>query len=207
DLFTGGTDTASTTIEWAMSELIKNPNILAKAQAELREVATENTNLDKNGPKGHHYLKLIIKETLRLHTPAPILLPRLCQETCQLLGYTIPSGTIIIVNAWALGRAGEYWNNAEKFIPERFENSSIDFKSNNFEFMPFGAGRRICPGVDFGMAIVEAALAKLLLHFDWKVPGGMRPEDLDMTETLGAVTTRKKPLSLIPVLRVPLLET
>ncbi|KAJ4792488.1 Cytochrome P450 [Rhynchospora pubera] len=206
DVFTGGTDTASNIIEWAMSELIKHPDIMEKAQAEVRRVAAANTEFDKNGSMEHSYLKLVIKETLRLHPPAPILLPRLCKETCQLLGYTIPSGTIIIVNAWAIGRADDYWSDAEKFIPERFEKCSVDFKGSKFEFVPFGAGRRICPGVDFGMAVVEAALAKLLLHFDWKLPDGMQPEDLEMTETFGAVTSRKEPLSVIPVLRVPLLE-
>jgi alpha-guaiene 2-oxidase len=187
-----------------MSELIKNPDIMAKAQAEVRRAASVNNKFDENAPVELNYLKLVIKETLRLHPPAPLLLPRLCKETCQLLGYTIPSNTIIVVNAWALGRDKEYWNDAEEFKPERFENSIIDFKGNNFELLPFGAGRRSCPGIGFGTTVVETALAKLLLHFDWILPDGMRPEDLDMTEEFGAVTARKKPLYVIPVLHVPL---
>lgn len=187
-----------------MSELIKNPDIMAKAQAEVRQAASVNNRLDEFALLELNYLKLVIKETLRMHPPAPLLLPRLCKEAGQLLGYTIPSDTIIVVNAWALGRDEEYWHDAEEFKPERFQNSTIDFKGNNFELLPFGAGRRSCPGIGFGTAVVEIALAKLLLHFDWILPDGMRPEDLDMMEEFGAVTARKKPLYVVPVLRVPL---
>lgn len=206
DVFTGGTDTVSNAIEWAMSELIKNPDIMAKAQAEVRQAASINKRFDENTPVKLNYLKLVLKETLRMHPPAPLLLPRYCKETCQLLGYTIPSDTIIIVNAYALGRDDQYWHDAEEFKPERFENCTVDFKGNNFELLPFGAGRRSCPGIGFGIAVVEAALAKLLLHFDWNLPDGMRPEELDMTEEFGAVTARKKPLYVLPVQRVPLLD-
>ncbi|KAJ4794525.1 Cytochrome P450 [Rhynchospora pubera] len=201
DMFTGGTDSTSAAIEWIMSELIKNPDTMAKAQSEIRNAQTENIKFDENCPG---YLKLVIKEALRMHPVLPLLIPRLCKETCQLLGYTIPSGARVVINAWALGRDPDYWDDAEKFKPERFENCAADFKGNNLEFVPFGAGRRICPGMDFGLAVVEVALTRLLLHFDWELPNGAKPEDLDMTETYGTVSARKQPLYLIPKLQVPL---
>ncbi|KAJ3684378.1 hypothetical protein LUZ61_013542 [Rhynchospora tenuis] len=203
DVFVGGTDTASTTINWAMSELIKHPEIMGKLQAEIRHAASENTKFDVNALS---YLKSVIKETLRMHPPVPLLVPRLCMKSCEILGYTIPSRARLIVNVWALGRNPEYWNDPEEFKPERFETSSIDFKGQNFEFLPFGAGRRSCPGLEFGVAVVEEALYSLLLHFDWKLPVGMKPEDLDMTEAFGIVASRRDTLHLIPTLRVPLPE-
>lgn len=202
-MFTGGTDSTSAALEWVMSELIKHPEVMAKAQVEIRQAASENTRFKENAPG---YLKLVIKETLRMHPVLPLLIPRLCKETCQLLGYTIPSGARVVINTWALGRDPDYWDDAEKFIPERFEMCNADFKGNNLEYVPFGAGRRICPGMDFGLAVVEVALTRLLLHFDWELPNGAKLEDLDMTETYGTVSARKEPLYLIPMLRVPLPE-
>ncbi|KAJ4797508.1 Cytochrome P450 [Rhynchospora pubera] len=201
DVFLGGTDSSAVTVTWAMAELMKHPEVMAKAQAEIRQAARENTKVDENAPS---YLKLVIKETLRMHPPAPLLVPRVCKETCQVLGYTIPSGAHLIVNAWACGRSPQYWDGPEEFKPERFETSSIDFKGRNFEFLPFGAGRRICPGLQFGLAVVEATLTSLLMHFDWELPNGMKPQDLDMTEMFGITATKKEPLCLIPKLRLPL---
>ncbi|KAJ3709028.1 hypothetical protein LUZ61_012733 [Rhynchospora tenuis] len=198
DVLFAGTESSATAITWAMTELIRHPKVMAKAQAELRQAAipfTENS-LD--------YLKLVIKETLRMHPPAPLLVPRLCHESCQILGYTIPSGARIIVNAWALGRNPIYWDDPDDFKPERFETSAIDFKGQNFEFLPFGAGRRICPGLEFSLTLVEEALAKMLLHFDWELSNGMKPNNLDMMETFGISAAKKEPLFLIPILRVPL---
>ncbi|XP_078165716.1 desmethyl-deoxy-podophyllotoxin synthase-like isoform X1 [Carex rostrata] len=201
DVFLGGTDSSSTIITWAMAELIKHPDLMAKAQTEIRQAAIDNTNIDENTLG---YLQCVIKETMRMHTPGPLLIPRLCKESCQVLGYTIPTGARIVINAWALGRNPEYWNDPDEFKPERFETSSIDFKGQNFEFLPFGAGRRICPGLKFGLTVVELGLARLLLHFDWQLPDGMKPEDVDMTETFGVAATKKEPLYLVPTLRVPL---
>ncbi|XVF77888.1 hypothetical protein PTKIN_Ptkin14bG0083800 [Pterospermum kingtungense] len=159
DIFGAGGETASTTIEWAMSEMLKNPRVLKKAQIEL-----------------------VIKETLRLHPPAPLLIPRENRESCEINGYDIPAKTRVIVNAWAIGRDPNYWTDSEKFYPERFLDSSVDFKGVNFEFIPFGAGRRICPGMSLGIANIELPLAQLLYHFDWKFDDGRKLEDIDMTE-------------------------
>ncbi|KAL1551823.1 cytochrome P450 71D10-like [Salvia divinorum] len=204
DMFAAGTDTSAITVEWAMSEMMRNPSILNKAQVEVRKVFDDKGYIDEAKFHELKYLRLIIKETLRLHPALPLLIPRMNVETCEIDGYKIPAKTRVIVNAWALGRDPKYWNDAEKFIPERFGESSVDFKGNNLEYIPFGAGRRMCPGMSFGLANVELPLAMLLYHFDWKMPNGMKHEDLDMTEALGVTVRRKHPLHLVPIVKRPL---
>ncbi|XP_057415219.1 cytochrome P450 71D8-like [Lotus japonicus] len=198
DIIIAGTDTSATTIEWVMAELMKNPRVREKAQAELREAFRGKKTINETDLCELSYLNFVIKETLRLHPPAPLLVPRECRETCKIGGYEIPIKTKVIVNAWALGRDPQHWYDAEKFIPARFHETSVDFKGNNFEYIPFGAGRRICPGILLGLANIELALAALLYHFDWKLPNSMKLEDLDMIETYGAAAGRKNNLYLIP---------
>ena len=211
DMFVGGTETSMTTIEWALAELIKNPKEMAKVQEEVRtktKVGETRTHLGDNDVGQLRYLKLVVKETLRLHMPAPLLVPRVCKEQCRLGGYTIPAGSRVVINAWAMGRDPSYWEDAEAFRPGRFLDRDVDYKgTSSFEFLPFGAGRRICPGIEFGLAGVEFCLAQLLYHFDWKLPDAMASEDLDMTETsVGVSVVRKEPLRLIPVIHAPLDE-
>nr|UXF47975.1 cytochrome P450 CYP71-3 [Euphorbia poissonii] len=201
DIFIAGSETSSTTVEWAMSEMLRNPTIMHKAQEEVRRVYSKKGNVDESELHELKYLQLVIKETLRLHPPAPLLLPRESRERSEINGYEIPCKTKVIVNAWAIGRDPNHWEEAEKFNPERFVDSAIDFKGNNFEFIPFGAGRRMCPGMTFGIANVELPLAQLLFHFDWKLPGGVNPENLDMVEGFGATMRRKNDLHLIPIPR------
>ena len=192
DLFAGGSDTTQTTLLWAMAELMRNPSVMARAQAEVRGAFAGQTKVTEEGLRGLSYMHCIIKETLRLHTPVPLLLPRQCQQDCKILGYDVPKGTTIFVNAWAISRDPECWDEPEAFLPERFcAAAARDFRGSNFEFIPFGAGRRICPGMQFALATIELALASLLFHFDWSLPDGVLPSELDMTETLG-VTARKK---------------
>ncbi|KAJ8543659.1 hypothetical protein K7X08_025277 [Anisodus acutangulus] len=197
DLFAAGTETSSTTTVWAMVEMMKNPSIFAKAQAEVREAFNGKETFDENDVEELKYLKLVIKETMRLHAPVPLLVPRECREETEINGYTIPVKTKVMVNVWALGRDPKYWDDAESFKPERFEQCSVDFIGNNFEYLPFGGGRRICPGISFGLANVYLPLAQLLYHFDWKLPTGMEPRDLDLTELAGITTARKGDLYLI----------
>ncbi|MBA0759364.1 hypothetical protein Gotri_022263 [Gossypium trilobum] len=198
DLFIAGSDTSFTTLEWAMSEMLKNPRVMKKAQAEVRQVFNRKGNVDSEGLHELEYLKLVISETLRLHPPLPLLLPRECSRGCKINGYDIPVKSRVIVNAWAIARNTEYWREAETFYPERFVNSPIDYKGANFELIPFGAGRRMCPGMLYGMANVELPLAHLLYHFNWKLAGGVKMEDLDMDEVFGAVVRRKNDLCLVP---------
>ncbi|KAL4311320.1 hypothetical protein GQ457_01G006990 [Hibiscus cannabinus] len=198
DILIGGTETSSTTVEWAMSEMIKSPRILEKAQAEVRRVGDRTGDVNESDLHELNYLKLVIKETLRLHPPAPLLLPRENSERCEINGYEIQAKTKVIVNAWAIGRDPNHWNEAERFNPERFTDISVDYKGANFELIPFGAGRRMCPGMSYAMAVVELPLAQLLYHFDWKLPNGMKNEDLDMSEASGVTVERKRDLHLIP---------
>ncbi|OVA20161.1 Cytochrome P450 [Macleaya cordata] len=204
DIFIAGTETSSTTLEWVMSEILKNPWVMKKVQAEVRQVFDGKRRVDETDVNKLDYLRLVIKETLRLHAPAPLLLPRECKERCEIDGYEIPKKAKVIVNAWAIGRDPEYWSDAESFKPERFNGCSVDYKGTNFEYIPFGAGRRMCPGMSFGIANIELPLAQLLYHFDWKLPNGVKLEDLDMSETFGATVRRRNDLYLIPIPYSPL---
>ncbi|MED6114797.1 hypothetical protein PIB30_083892 [Stylosanthes scabra] len=202
DLFGAGIETSSGVIEWAISELVKNPRTMARAQEEVRTVFGVNgyTNESSSSLEKLTYLKAVIKETMRLHPPFPLLLPRECRETCEINGYTIAGGTQVIVNAWAIGRDPKHWGgeeDAEIFRPERFLESSIDYKGSDAEFIPFGAGRRICPGIYFAVASIESCVAQLLYYFDWKVPenGG----EIDMAEYFGSTARRKNDLILVPI--------
>ncbi|XP_019162081.1 PREDICTED: premnaspirodiene oxygenase-like [Ipomoea nil] len=195
EIFSAGTETSATTAVWAMSEMMKNPRVLAKAQAEVREAFRGKEKLEEEDMDELPYLKSVVKETLRCHPPVPLLFPRECREETVVCGYTIPFKSKVLINVWALGRDPKYWEDPESFIPERFEKSSIDFMGNHFEYLPFGGGRRICPGLGFGFANALSPLAHLLFHFDWKLPPG---DTLDMTEINGIAVTRKNDLLLIP---------
>ncbi|KAG8094931.1 hypothetical protein GUJ93_ZPchr0012g21776 [Zizania palustris] len=204
DMFTGGSETAATTLQWIMAELMANPNVMHKAQDEIRQALVGHHNVTEDDLSNLKYIHLVIKEALRLHPPVPLLLPRECRRPCQVHGFEVPKGAQVLVNVWAITRDPEYWDKAEEFIPERFEQSSVDFKGTNFEYTPFGAGRRMCPGMGFGLANVEIALASLLYHFDWELPAGMESRVLDMTEKMVVTARRLHDLLLVPVLRVPL---
>lgn len=201
ELFGAASETSSTTIEWVFSELLKNPKAMEKVQTEVRQLFQDKemmvcvTSIDKL-----QYLKCVIKETLRLHPPFPCLVPRESMDECNIEDYVIPPKTRIFINAWAIGRDSKYWKDAEMFKPERFEGSSIDYKGTYFELIPFGAGRRICPGMGLGISTIELVLAMLLYHFDWNLPYGNKPEDLNMDEIFGIVGRKKIELQVNPLL-------
>uniref|UniRef100_K7KMU2 Uncharacterized protein n=1 Tax=Glycine max TaxID=3847 RepID=K7KMU2_SOYBN len=142
DMFIGGTDTTSSTLEWAISELVRNPIIMRKVQEEVRI-------------------------NCGLHPPTPLLAPRETMSSVKLKGYDIPAETMVYINAWAIQRDPEFWESPEEFLPERFENSQVHFKGQEyFQFIPFGCGRRECPGINFGIASIDYVLASLLDWFD-----------------------------------------
>ncbi|CAI9094655.1 OLC1v1030432C1 [Oldenlandia corymbosa var. corymbosa] len=203
DMFTAGTETSSSTVEWAMAELISHPEVMAKLQNEIRTALREKETAEEADVQELGYLKSVVKETLRLHPPVPLLVPRESREQTEIDGYTIPIKTRVFINAWAIGRDPESWDDPESFKPERFEDSDKDFIGNHFDYIPFGAGRRMCPGMSFGLANVYLPLALLLYHFDWKLPNGLDPNDLDMSENVGLVAARANPLLLIPTLNDP----
>jgi cytochrome P450 len=195
-MFAGGTGTSASAMEWGMSELMRNPAVMKKLQGQIREafhgkaVVTE-ADLQASNLR---YLKLVIKEALRLHPPAPLLVPRESIEPCELDGYTIPAKSRVIINAFAIGRDPKYWDDAEEFKPERFEDGGVDFMGSSYEFLPFGSGRRMCPGFNYGLASMELALVALLYHFDWSLPEGVA--EVDMEEAPGLGVRRRSPLML-----------
>lgn len=174
---------------------------MAKAQAEVRNTVNRKPAVQETDLHELTYMKAVIKETLRMHTPLPFLLPRESMEARTINGYSIPEKTRVIINYWAIAMDPVSWKNPEIFEPERFTDNSIDFKGNDFELIPFGAGRRICPGISFGVANIELALASLLYHFDWKLPHHMTIKELDMDETVGLTMFRRNSLQLVPSLR------
>ncbi|GFQ04614.1 cytochrome p450 71a6 [Phtheirospermum japonicum] len=197
DMFAAGTDTTATSLEWAIAELIRNPRTMKVLQNEVREVAGSKKEIDEDDVEKMTYLKAVIKETLRLHSPVPFLIPRESTHDTKVMGYDISAGTQVLINAWAIARDPTLWENPEEFRPERFLDSSIDFRGLHFELIPFGAGRRGCPGIAFAMAVNELGLAKLVHHFNFALPNGERGEDLNMSETTGLVVHKRLPLLVV----------
>uniref|UniRef100_A0AAU8CIE8 Cytochrome p450 n=1 Tax=Corchorus olitorius TaxID=93759 RepID=A0AAU8CIE8_9ROSI len=198
DMFVAGTESVATATEWAMAELMRNPNVMNKAQEEVRRVVGKRRKIEAEDINEMKYLKCIVKETLRLHPPAPLMSPRQTSASAKLGEYDIPAKTRVLVNVWAIQRDPKLWDMPEVFLPERFENVTLDFKGQNFELIPFGIGRRICPGMSFGVVAVEYVLANLLHWFNWKLPDGMVGEKLDLTEAFGLGVCMKFPLRLVP---------
>ncbi|KAM3373500.1 hypothetical protein ACQJBY_020121 [Aegilops geniculata] len=203
DIFTAATESSATVLEWAMSEIFNHPNVMAKVQSEVRHVLGPGKAVITNKDIAElHYLRMVIKEVFRIHIPIPLLVPREAREDCTIMGYDIPKGTTIYVNAFAISRDPKYWDSPEEFNPERFENNNMDNYGTHFEFTPFGAGRRQCPGILFGTSTVEIGLTNLLYHFDWAHPNGAG-ESVDMSEKFGIATGRRFDLQLIAIPYVP----
>ncbi|CAI0382870.1 unnamed protein product [Linum tenue] len=203
NIFIGGTDTGAATVVWAMTYLMKYPIAMRKVQEELRQKVKDKGFVKEEDIQQLPYFKAVIKEAMRLQPAVPLLVPRESIQKCSLGGYEIPAKTIIHVNAWAIARDPESWGeNPDEFKPERFVGKSVDVKGSNFELIPFGAGRRICPGIHIGLATVEIALANLLYAFDWEMPAGMKSEDLDMDVLPGLTMHKKNALCLVAINRV-----
>lgn len=204
DIFVAGTDTGAATIIWSMTALIQNPEAMEKLQKEIRQVVGDRGAVKEDDVPKLPYLKAVIKETLRLYPPAPLLLPRESMESCNVEGYVIPAKTLVYINAWAIARDPEHWESPDEFVAERFlDDSSIDITGQDFRVIPFGAGRRGCPGISMGLATVELVLANLVHSFHWEMPPGMSKQDID-TDVLPGITMHKKhPLCLVPINRIP----
>lgn len=199
DTFAGGIDTCAVTIIWIMSELMRNPRVMREAQSEVRAAVLNKPRVEEEDVQRLKYLKMILKENFRLHPPGTLLIPRETMQSCEIAGYSVPAGTRIHVNVWAMGRDPHIWDRPEDFYPERFQDADVDFRGSHFELLPFGSGRRACPAIAMGVANVELVLANLLYCFDWELPEGMKEQDIDMEETGQLVFRKKVPLSLVPV--------
>lgn len=204
DILVGGTETITTTVEWALVQLLKHPGIIKKAQDELNEVVGHERVVDERDIPQLKYFQAVVKETLRLHPAGPLLLPHESREACEVGGYHVPAKTRIFVNVWAVHRHPSAYENPLDFNPERFLGSALDTKGMDFQLLPFGSGRRICPGMNFGLLMVQIILAKLLHTFTWMLPGEESPEDIDMGEVFGVTIPKAIPLQVVASARLPL---
>ncbi|XP_031398003.1 cytochrome P450 CYP736A12-like [Punica granatum] len=202
DMLVASMDTSTTAIDWTMSELLRNPRVMQKLQQELEKVVGLDRPVEESDLENLHYLDMVIKESLRLYPVLPLLLPREALEGCIIDGFHIPRKSRVIVNAYAIGRDPSAWPNPEMFWPERFEGSDVDVQGHNFQLIPFGSGRRSCPGLQLGLTVMKFVLAQLSHSFKWELPEGMQPEDLDMTEQFGLTTPRAEHLLAIPSYRL-----
>ena len=191
-MFGGGTDTSSITIEWALAELLANHDKLDRIQEELMKVVGNNRLVEISDIPKLPYLSAVVKETMRLHPALPLLIPHEAIQSCTANGYEILQGTQVFINVWAIGRAPEVWENALTFYPERFLESNISGQSQHFGFLPFGSGRRMCPGWMLGSLTVELILANLVHTIDLKASD--KPQLKESPETV--IMTLKTPLSL-----------
>ncbi|KAK7306938.1 hypothetical protein VNO77_39581 [Canavalia gladiata] len=190
DILVAATDTTAATSTWVMTGLGKNPRVMRKVKEEIRNFYGHKEFIEEEDVQNLVYLKAVIKETLRFYAPTPII-PRETNKSFVLDGYEIEPKTIVYVNGWAIQMDPEIWKDPEEFNPERFLNSDIDFKGLDFEYLPFGAGRRICPGISLGIATVELLIANLINSFHWEMPEGMKPEHID-TQGLPGLARHKK---------------
>ncbi|KOM54302.1 hypothetical protein LR48_Vigan10g019400 [Vigna angularis] len=202
DMISAAFDTASTTVEWAMSQLLRHPSVMKRLQQELEHVVGINRHVEENDLEKLSYLNMVVKETLRLHPVGPLLVPRECREDVTIDGYLIKKKTRVMVNVWAIGRDPKVWDRAEIFDPTRFENDNIDVRGKDFRILPFGSGRRVCPGIHMGLTTISFVLAQLVHCFDWELPLGMSCDELDMEEIFGLTIPRKKHLLTRPVHRL-----
>ncbi|XP_030946371.1 geraniol 8-hydroxylase-like [Quercus lobata] len=200
DLFIAGNDTTSATLEWTMAELIHNPEVLSKAKEELNQIIGKGNQVEESDIARLPYLQAIVKETFRLHPPVPLLLPRKAEADVEIQGFTVPKGAQVLVNAWAIGRDSSIWENPISFKPERFMGSEIDVKGRNFELIPFGGGRRICPGLPLAIRMLHLMLGSLIHTFDWKLEDGFKPEDMSMEDKFGLTLQMAQPLRAIPIM-------
>ncbi|KAI4381164.1 hypothetical protein MLD38_007268 [Melastoma candidum] len=203
DMIAGGVETTSTTVDWALSEMIRNPGVLKRLQDEMEEVVGKKRMVEESDIPKLGYLDMVVKETLRLHPPGPLMAPHESFEDVVVDGYLVPKGARVMVNVWAIGRDPDAWStDAEIFRPERFQGLQVDLRGRNFEFLPFGSGRRSCPGMNMGLAMVKLTIAQLVHCFDWEMPKGLSPGDIDMSEQFGLSVPRANPLCMIPHYRL-----
>lgn len=198
-MFVGGSDTVTSTVEWAMAELLRNPEVMWKAKQELKQTIGIGNLVKETDIERLPYLQAIMKETFRLHPPVPFLIPRKTDTNVEICGYTIPKDAQVLLNVWSIGRDSSIWDNSNLFLPERFLSSEIDVKGLNFELTPFGAGRRVCPGLPLARRTLLMMLGSLINSFNWKLEGDMNPEDMNMDEKFGITIEKAQPLRVVPI--------
>lgn len=198
DMFAAGTETSAITMEWALAELIRHPEVIYKARAEIERVVGKSRVVEEADIGNLPYLEAVVKETLRLHPAGPMIL-RQSSEDCRVGGYEIPARTTVFVNVWAVGRDAEEWTEPLEFKPERFVGSGVDYRGQHYQMLPFGSGRRSCPGTALAMLVIVPALGAMIQCFEWEVSGG---GSVDMEEGPGLTMPRAKPLMCMVVPRL-----
>ncbi|KAI6698041.1 hypothetical protein NL676_018160 [Syzygium grande] len=199
DIFVAGGETTASTLEWTMTELLCNPEKLVRAQAELHQVIGKGKQIEEADNPRLPYLQAIVEENFRLHPAAPLLVPRKSGEDFIAGGFTIPKGAQVLINVWAMGRDPSIWDDPHKFMPERFLGSDIDVRGQNFELLPFGGGRRICPGLPLAMRMLPLMLGSLINIFNWRLEEGVTPENMNMEDKFGMAIQRAKSLKAVPI--------
>ncbi|KAL9248547.1 Geraniol 8-hydroxylase-like protein [Drosera capensis] len=202
DLFAAGSETTTTTLEWAMAELLRHPEKLKKAQEELEMIIGKGNQVKEAQLPQLTYLQSIIKETLRLYPPVPFLIPRKADANVELCGHIVPKDAQVWINSRAIGRDPSQWENPDSFEPERFLGSEVDFKGQHFELLPFGAGRRICPGIPLATRSLPLILGSLIHSFDWDLENKVNLESLNMEDRFTITIKKVHPLRAIPIQRL-----
>ncbi|XP_048527307.1 cytochrome P450 98A1-like [Triticum urartu] len=197
DIITTGMDTTVISVQWTMAELVRYPRVQKKLQEELDSVIGRDRVMSETDFQKLPYLLAVVKESLRLHPATPLMLPHKASASVKVDGYNIPKGADVTVNVWAVARNPDVWRNPLEYRPERFLEESIDIKGGDFRVLPFGAGRRVCPGAQLGINLVASMIGHLLHHFEWSLPEGTMPEDVDMMESPGIVMFMSTPLQAV----------
>lgn len=203
DMISAGMDTTTITVEWALAEMVRNPRVQQKVQEELDRVVGRDRLMTEADIPNLPYLQCVTKECYRLHPPTPLMLPHKANTNVKIGGYDVPKGATVSVNVWAIARDPEVWKKPLEFRPERFQEEDIDMKGTDYRLLPFGSGRRICPGAQLAINLVTSMLGHMLHHFNMTPPEGVRPQDMDMMEQPGTVTYMGKPLEVVPTPRLP----
>ncbi|CAK7347637.1 unnamed protein product [Dovyalis caffra] len=200
-LIMAASDSTVVTLTWALSLLVNNPNILKKAHLAIDTYAGKERQVEESDGQNLVYLKAILKETLPLYPAAPLLIPHEATEDCTIDGYDVQKGTRLLANIWKIQYDPRVWPNPNEFEPQRFlTHKDVDVRGQNFEYLPFGSGRSMCPGVSFALQVMELTLATLIHRFDFETPTG---EPINMNESIGLTHQRATPLEVLLSLRLP----
>ena len=183
-----GSEISATTLEWALSLLLNHPEAMKKVREELDNSIGQDRMINESDLPKLPYLQNVITETLRLYPPAPLLVPHESSNDCKVCGFDIPQGTMLFVNLWSLHRDANLWKDPTRFMPERFEGKE---RGEDYNMIPFGTGRRACPGDKLAKRVIGMTLGALIQCFEWKRIG---EEEIDMMEGEGITMPKAEPL-------------